>query len=62
MFANLWNVHDRIAYLKIADQYQRNNLTKEAQAAVEVRNTERASPNLCPVLDTTQDIQPDLSH
>ena len=57
MFANLQNLHNCMAYQSVAEQYQKNNLTQEAQALVEELNIEPASPNSTLVLTITHAIQ-----
>ena len=57
MFANLHNLHNCMAYQNVATQYQKNNLTKEAQALVEGLDIEPASPNSALVSNITQRIQ-----
>ena len=57
MFANLQNLHNCMAYQNVAEQYQKNNLTQEAQALVEALNIEPASPNSSLVSNITQTIQ-----
>ena len=57
IFTNLQNLHNCMAYQNIADQYQKKNLTKEAQALVETLKIEPASPNSTLVSNITQNIQ-----
>ena len=57
MFANLQNLHNCMAYQNVAELYQKNHLTGEAQALVEALNIEPASPNSTLVFSITQNIQ-----
>ncbi len=57
MFANLQNLHNCVRYQNIANQYQINNLTKEARALVEALKIEPASPDSTLVNNITQDIR-----
>ena len=57
MFANLQNLHNCMAYQNVAEQYQKNKLTQEAQSLVEELNIEPASPNATLVLNITHAIQ-----
>lgn len=57
MFANLQNLHNCMAYQNVAEQYQKNNLTQEAQALVEALDIEPASPNSTLVSNITHTIQ-----
>ena len=57
IFGNLQDLHNCVAYQNVAQQYQNNNLTKEAQALVEALNIEPASPNSTLVSSITQSIQ-----
>ena len=57
MFTNLQNLHNCMAYQIVAEQYQKNDLTQEAQTLVEKLNIEPASPNSTLVSSITQTIQ-----
>ena len=57
MFANLQNLHNCMAYPGVANQYQKKNLTQEAQALVEALRIEPASPDSSLVSNITHNIE-----
>ena len=56
-FGNLQDLHNCVAYKNVAEHYQNNNLTREAQALVEALNIEPASLDSSLVSNITQNIQ-----
>ena len=57
MFTNLQNLHNCVAYQNVAEEFQKSNLTKEAQDLAEALNIEPADPNSTLIRNITQTIQ-----